>query len=73
MVSLLNYSFFIILLLLVTQFNSIRKASIVLLTIPLGLVGVVIGLIVLRSYMGFMTFLGIISLAGIVILTDGGP
>ena len=57
----------IILIVLVSQFNSIRKASIVLLTIPLGLVGVIIGLLVGQSYFGFMTLLGIISLAGIVI------
>ena len=57
----------IIVILLVGQFNSIRKAGIVLLTIPLGLTGVIIGLLVLRSFMGFMTLLGIISLAGIVI------
>ncbi|WIO73408.1 efflux RND transporter permease subunit [Porticoccaceae bacterium LTM1] len=57
----------IIVILLVGQFNSIRKASIVLLTIPLGLIGVIVGLLVLRSFMGFMTLLGIISLAGIVI------
>ena len=57
----------IILIVLVSQFNSIRKAGIVLLTIPLGLVGVIIGLLVGQSYFGFMTLLGIISLAGIVI------
>jgi len=58
---------FFILLLLITQFNSIRRTAIILLTIPLGLIGVVIGLLVARSYFGFMTFLGVISLAGIVI------
>jgi multidrug efflux pump subunit AcrB len=57
----------IIILLLVAQFNSIRKPTIILVTIPLGLIGVVIGLIVARSYFGFMTLLGVISLAGIVI------
>jgi multidrug efflux pump subunit AcrB len=57
----------IIVLLLVTQFNSIRKPAIILLTIPLGLIGVVIGLIVAQSYFGFMTLLGVVSLAGIVI------
>jgi multidrug efflux pump subunit AcrB len=54
-------------LLLVLQFNSIRKPIIVLSTIPLALIGVVVGLLVLDSYFGFMTLLGIISLAGIVI------
>ena len=57
----------IILMLLVVQFNSIRKPTIILLTIPLALIGVTFGLIVARSYVGFMTLLGIISLAGIVI------
>jgi multidrug efflux pump subunit AcrB len=57
----------IIILLLVIQFNSIRRPIIILLTIPLGIIGVTIGLIVARSYFGFMTFLGIIALAGIVI------
>tara|TARA_Y100000588_G_scaffold373868_2_gene448231 strand:+ start:3783 stop:4070 length:288 start_codon:yes stop_codon:yes gene_type:complete len=57
----------IIVLLLVGQFNSLRRPLIILFTIPLGLIGVVIGLIVARSYMGFITFLGVIALAGIVI------
>ncbi len=57
----------IIILLLMGQFNCIRKTSIILLTIPLGLIGVAFGLHVADSYMGFMTLLGIISLAGIVI------
>ncbi len=57
----------IIVLLLVAQFNSLRRPAIILVTIPLGLIGVVIGLFVMRSYFGFMTLLGIISLAGIVI------
>ena len=57
----------IILLVLISQFNSIRKAGIVLMTIPLGLIGVIIGLLLTNSYLGFMTLLGIISLAGIVI------
>ncbi|PCI71792.1 MAG: acriflavine resistance protein B [Gammaproteobacteria bacterium] len=58
---------FIIILLLVGQFNSIRKSIIVLATIPLGMIGVVFGLLVGQSFFGFMTLLGIISLAGIVI------
>ncbi len=58
---------FIILLLLIIQFNSLRKTFMVLLSIPLGLIGVVTGLLVFNSYFGFMAFLGLISLAGIVI------
>ena len=57
----------IILLLLMFQFNSYRKTVIILLMIPLSIIGVVCGLLLAQSYMGFMTLLGIISLAGIVI------
>jgi multidrug efflux pump subunit AcrB len=57
----------IILMLLVWQFNSLVKPAIILLTIPLSLIGVSFGLLVARQYMGFMPFLGVISLAGIVI------
>ena len=57
----------IILFLLILQFNAIRKTIMVIATIPLGVIGVVIGLIAFRSYFGFMAFLGMISLAGIVI------
>ncbi len=58
---------FLIVLLLVGQFNSIRKSIIIVATIPLGLIGVVVGLLAGQSFFGFMTLLGIISLAGIVI------
>ena len=57
----------VILVLLVAQFNSIRRPLIIVATIPLGLIGVTAGLILARSSFGFFTILGIISLAGIII------
>ncbi|WP_415374674.1 efflux RND transporter permease subunit [Patiriisocius sp. Uisw_017] len=66
-ISYLPLSGFIIVLLLIIQFNSFRKMSMVVLTIPLALIGVVIGLLVFKEPFGFMPFLGVISLAGIVI------
>lgn len=63
----LPISLFIIILVLIAQFNSLRKPLIIVLTIPLGLIGVVAGLYLTGSYFGFMAFLGLISLAGIVI------
>jgi len=57
----------LIVLLLVAQFDSLRRPLIILLTIPLAMIGVTFGLLVADSYFGFMTLLGIISLAGIVI------
>ncbi len=61
------YAGFIIIMLLVFQFNSIRRPLIVLVTIPLGFIGVILGLLAARLYFGFMTLLGIVSLSGIVI------
>ena len=63
----LPLSAFIIVLLLIIQFNSARKTLMVILTIPLAIIGVVLGLLVFREPFGFMPFLGVISLAGIVI------
>ncbi|WP_104734271.1 efflux RND transporter permease subunit [Hanstruepera ponticola] len=63
----LPLSGFIIILLLIIQFNSVRKTIMVASTIPLGIIGVVIGLLIFQEPFGFMPFLGVISLAGIVI------
>ena len=63
----LPIGFAIILALLIFQFNSLRRTFIVLATVPLGIIGVILGLHVFRSYFGFFGFLGIISLAGIII------
>ena len=57
----------LIVLLLVAQFNSVRKPLIILSTIPLGLIGITVGLLVARSVFGFFTILGLISLSGIII------
>lgn len=57
----------IILLLLVWQFDSIRRTTIVLCTVPLGLIGVLISLVVTQQPLGFMAMLGVIALSGIVI------
>ena len=66
-VKYLPLSALIIVFLLIVQFNSIRKTFMVISTIPLAVIGVVIGLLVFREEFGFMPFLGVISLAGIVI------
>ena len=63
----LPIAFMIILFLLVSQFNSMRSPVIILITIPLGLIGVVNGLLIAGSSFGFFTILGIIALSGIII------
>jgi multidrug efflux pump subunit AcrB len=60
-------AFLIIVLLLVAQFDSFRRPAIILLTIPLGFIGVVLGLFLTQKPLGFVAFLGVIALAGIVI------
>ncbi|MFH1039429.1 MAG: efflux RND transporter permease subunit [PVC group bacterium] len=63
----LPISAFIILVLLVWQFNSFRKTLIILITIPMGLIGAILGLFLTGSEFGFMSMLGMVALAGIVI------
>lgn len=54
-------------LLLVAQFNGYRRALIVILTIPLVVIGVGIGLQVMRAQFGFLVILGLLALAGIIV------
>ncbi len=65
--SYLPLSAFIIIMLLIIQFNSFRKMAMIVCTIPLGVIGMVLGLLIFNVPFGFMAFLGVISLAGIVI------
>ena len=47
----------VILMLLVIQFNSLRRATINLIVLPYAFVGVTVGLLATGSYFGFMTLL----------------
>ena len=57
----------ILALILISQFNSLRRFGIIMLTIPPMLVGIVPGLLITGSTFGFMTLLGIIALLGIIV------
>ena len=59
--------FLLIIVLLVWQFNSFRRAAIIIITIPLTFIGAVVGLLVMNAPFGFMVILGLLSLAGIII------
>lgn len=63
----LPLAFFLIVVLLVLQFNSFRKTTIIVLTIPLGLIGAIAGWYIGGSFVSFFGVLGVIALAGIVI------
>lgn len=57
----------LIALVLIVQYNSFLKPLVILFAVPLGLIGVAVGLLVTGWAMGFMAMLGALSLAGIVI------
>ena len=57
----------LITLVLIAQFNSLKNPFIIMVAVGLSLIGVLLGLILTRTPFGLMTFIGVISLAGIVV------
>ena len=55
-----------IMILLMIQLQNIPKMILTLLTAPLGIIGVAVGLVFTNSPMGFVVQLGILALAGII-------
>ena len=60
-------SVFMIFLALVIQFNHAFKPIIVFLTIPLGVVGALAALAIMGTPFGFIAFLGVASLIGVIV------
>ncbi len=59
---------FLILLIIVAQFNSYSMPTVIMLTVLLSLIGVLLGLLISRqNFVIMMTMIGIISLAGVVV------
>ena len=54
-------------IILMLQFKSFAKPLIILTTIPMSLIGSILGLFISRQPLSFMAFLGIVSLIGIVV------
>ncbi len=57
----------LLVMILVMQFGNVRKMIIILVTIPLSFLGIILGLFLVDYPFGFLAFLGVISLAGIVV------
>jgi multidrug efflux pump subunit AcrB len=57
----------LITLAMVIQFNSVVKSLVVMLTVPLGLIGALIGLTLFHAPLGFMAMLAVVSLAGVIV------
>lgn len=59
---------FLILLIIVAQFNSYSMPGVIMITVMLSLIGVLLGLVISRqNFVVMMTMIGIISLAGVVV------
>ena len=54
-------------LIVICLFNSLRITLIIWLTVPLSIIGIVIGLLIFNQPFGFMALLGALSLSGMLI------
>jgi len=57
----------LIFFILIAQFNSVSSPLLIMIAVGLGLIGVVVGLIVTATPFSLFTFIGLISLAGIIV------
>lgn len=57
----------LIIMIMVVEFNSYRQPFMMFLSIPLGLIGVLFGLFFLGGELNFASFIGLVSLTGIVV------
>jgi multidrug efflux pump len=61
------FALFLIYIILMLQFKSFLQPGIIFITIPLSIIGVVIGLILFRQPLSFTALVGVVSLMGLVI------
>ncbi|MEM6635334.1 MAG: efflux RND transporter permease subunit [Pseudomonadota bacterium] len=67
LVSTLPLAFGAMVLTVVLLFNALRQPILIFMTIPLSMIGVVIGLLLFDSPLEFMAILGVLSLAGLLV------
>lgn len=67
LVALMPACFGGMILILIALFNNIRQPLIILLTVPLAVIGVTVGLLSTGAEFGFMPILGVLSLTGMLI------
>jgi multidrug efflux pump subunit AcrB len=63
----MNVSLALIAMAMILQFHSVVKSIVVMLTVPLGIIGALLGLALSGSPLGFTAMLGIVSLAGVIV------
>ena len=59
--------FIVMIILLIMQLKDVRKMIVIACTAPMGVIGVMIGLLLFGSSLGFLAELGILALTGIII------
>ena len=57
----------LIFFILIAQFNSVSSPLLIMIAVGLGLIGVLVGLILTGTPFSLFTFIGVISLAGIIV------
>ena len=57
----------LIMILIMIQLQDVRKLLVIMLTAPMGIIGVIFGLLLFNSTLGFMAELGILALTGTII------
>lgn len=62
----LPFMLFAIMTLLMLQLRSAKQLALTLLTIPLGFIGVTLGLLITDSPLGFVAYLGVLALSGMI-------
>ena len=61
------FALFLIFIVLLVQFNSFSQPMVILLSVPLSLIGSILGLLLFSQPLSFTALLGIVSLIGIVV------
>lgn len=67
MILALPWGLVLLIAILLAEFNSFRRVAIIMVTVPLSAAGVIPGLILGDQPFGFMSFLGVIALVGVVV------
>lgn len=68
LVVIVPLAIFLVILLLYTAFNSLKKASLILLNVPFGLIGAIIALIISGVYLSVSAIVGFIAIFAIAVL-----
>lgn len=58
---------FLVFIILTIQFDSILQPFVILLTVPMAVIGVILGLLITGNEFGFYAFMGVVALVGIAV------